>query len=181
MFDLLIWPLNIQGVFVMIITLAMSCFIANKKINSKNISLAFFIVGAMVAYFDFLTFPLLSFLMPLIIYNFFNKEENKKELFLQLIKNMFSWGIGYVAIWASKWILIDIIYQDEMVLHAIYQTIYRTGVAENRLPLGQMIVGAVLNNLASSYAIIILMFLFFIFVISIIVFDIKGNFKKYLI
>ena len=181
MFDLLIWPLNIQGVFVMIITLAMSCFIANKKINSKNISLAFFIVGAMVAYFDFLTFPLLSFLMPLIIYNFFNKEENKKELFLQLIKNMFSWGIGYVAIWASKWILIDIIYQDEMVLHAISQTIYRTGVVENRLPLGQMIVGAVLNNLASSYAIIILIFLFFIFVISIIVFDIKGNVKKYLI
>lgn len=180
-FDLLVWPLNIQGVFVMIITLAMSCFIANKKINSKNISLAYFIVGAMVAYFDFLTFPLLSFLMPLIIYNFFNKEENKKELFLQLIKNMFSWGIGYVAIWASKWILIDIIYQDEMVLHAISQTIYRTGVVENRLPLGQMILGAVLNNLASSYAIIILMFLFFIFVISIIVFDIKGNVKKYLI
>lgn len=180
-FDIVFWHLNIQGVFVMIITLSMACLIANKKINSNNITFAYFIVGALIAYLDFLTFPLLSFLLPLVIYTLFNKEDNKKDLYTLLIKNMFSWGIGYLAIWASKWMLIDVIYQEGMIDHAITQVIYRTGIAENRMPFGQMVLGGILNNLASSFAIIILVFIFYLFVISVIVFDTKGNIKKYIL
>ena len=180
-FDIVFWHLNIQGVFVMIITLSMACLIANKKINSNNITFAYFIVGALIAYLDFLTFPLLSFLLPLVIYTLFNKEDNKKDLYTLLIKNMFLWGIGYLAIWASKWMLIDVIYQEGMIDHAITQVIYRTGIAENRMPFGQMVLGGILNNLASSFAIIILVFIFYLFVISVIVFDTKGNIKKYIL
>ena len=87
--DLFIWVYTIQGMYVKIIGLLLSIFIANKKVNEKNINMWLFISGGLTAYFDFLTTPLISVLLPIITYTAVNNEKKttlKEEIF-KLFKN----------------------------------------------------------------------------------------------
>lgn len=126
--DLLAWITTIQGILVMIIATVTSVFIANGKINNKNMNLLLFISGALTAYFDFLTTPLITFLLPIITYKMINIEETtiKKEL-ISFIKNGFSWGVGYLGFWTSKWIITDLILDTEIIKLSLEQILYRIG------------------------------------------------------
>lgn len=126
--DLFVWIYTIQGMYVMIIAVAISVFIANKKINEKNINIWLFISGALTAYFDFLTTPLVSILLPIIVYTSVNNNEtNIKKEIIRLIKNLFAWGFGYFGLWAAKWIIADILYNMETIILSIVQIYYRMG------------------------------------------------------
>lgn len=116
----------IQGKYVIIIALLISIFIANKKINSKNLNVWLFISGGLTAYFDFLTTPLISLLLPIIIYAAVNKEDTtlKKEI-IKIIKNFVAWGIGYFALWATKWIISDLFYGTDIIKVSLIQIYYR--------------------------------------------------------
>ena len=76
MIDLITWSYNVQGMFVMLISLIASCLVAGGKINSKNLSYSLFVIGMFTAYLDFLTVPFVTCLMPIIINNLV-KEDNE--------------------------------------------------------------------------------------------------------
>lgn len=127
--DLFTWSFVVQGMFVMIIAVAISIFIANKKINEKNINLWLFISGALTAYFDFLTTPLVSVLLPIIIYSAVNNIETttfKKEC-IRIIKNLIAWSFGYLGIWSAKWIIADLLYDMDIIKLSLVQIHYRIG------------------------------------------------------
>lgn len=126
--DLFVWVYTIQGMFVMIIAVAISVFIANKKINEKNLNTWLFISGALTAYFDFLTTPLVSVLLPLIVYTAVNNYETSiKKEFIKLIQNLVAWGFGYFGLWAAKWIIADLLYNMEIIVLSFVQIYYRMG------------------------------------------------------
>lgn len=116
----------LQGKYVTIIALLVSIFIAKKKINSKNLNVWLFISGALTAYFDFLTTPLLSLLLPIVIYTAIYKDNNsfKKEI-IKMIKCFIAWGIGYLGLWATKWIISDLLYGTDIIKVSFTQIYYR--------------------------------------------------------
>ncbi len=124
--DLFVWTYTIQGKFVVIIALLISIFIANKKINNKNLNIWLFISGALTAYFDLLTTPILSALLPIIVYTAVNNEEIKlKEQLIKIIKNLIAWGTGYFGLWATKWVISDLLFGTDIIKVSITQIYYR--------------------------------------------------------
>ena len=124
--DLFVWINTIQGRFVMLIGLIVSIFIANKKINEKNINFWLFISGALTAYFDFLTTPLVSILLPIIIYTAVNKKElTLKNEIIKITQNFIAWGFGYFGLWATKWVIADLLYDMEIIKLSFSQIFHR--------------------------------------------------------
>lgn len=116
----------LQGKYVTIIAFLISIFVANRKINDKNLNIWLFISGAMTAFLDFLTTPLLSLLLPIIIYSAVNTEKTtlKKEM-IKIIKNFLAWGFGYLGLWATKWVISDLLYDTDIIKVSLTQIYYR--------------------------------------------------------
>lgn len=81
----------------------------HEKLLIKHRYQYFFLIGGMVtAYFDFLTYPLVTLGFPLCVALYLNKttwKDNLKKLILFSIE----WGVGYVGLWGMKWLLTDIL------------------------------------------------------------------------
>ena len=163
--DFFVWNYVIQGMFVMIIALLISIFIANKKINDKNLNMWLFISGALTVYLDFLTTPLVSILLPIIVYTAVNNSEetNTKKVIIRLIKNLIAWGSGYLGIWFAKWIIADILYDMDIVKLSFIQIYYRMGGIREfdceNIPLYGL-----LNNLINSLNYLVVSIYSFLFI-----------------
>lgn len=133
-FDLFAWITTIQGILVMIISVVFSFLIANGKINNKNINIFLFISGALTAYLDFFTTPLMAFLLPVITYKLVNLEEEKivKEL-INIIKNGISWLFGYLGLWFMKWAITDIVLDTDIIKLSFEQIILRIGIGGKKV------------------------------------------------
>ena len=124
--DLFVWIYTLHGRYVVIVALLISIFIANKKINEKNINIWLFVSGALTAYFDLLTTPIFSALLPIVIYTAVNtKDTTIKSEIIRLIKNFAAWGIGYLGLWATKWVISDLLYDTEIIKVSLTQIYYR--------------------------------------------------------
>lgn len=153
--DIFVWVYTIQGMFVMIIAVLVSIFIANKKIDEKNINIWLFISGALTAYLDFLTTPLVSLLLPIIIYTATNNKETTFKIeCLSLIKNSFAWGFGYFGLWAAKWIIADLLYGMEIILLSFVQIYYRMG-GIREFNIGNVGLHGLLRNIVNSINILV--------------------------
>lgn len=99
----------------------------------KNIYLPMFIIGMIVSFVDFLTVPIISLGLPLTVY-FLIMQKNKKYTVKETIKIIvivsINWGLGYLLTWVMKWIIVDVLYNKDLIATAIGQVIYRT-VEEN--------------------------------------------------
>lgn len=93
-------------------------------------SLYFFMLGLCTSYFDFLTFPLLTLGMPLVILGLLRRDENAKEIGGYFLKEIvfysMLWGVGYAGMWVSKWILGSLLTSRNIIQDAISQVILRT-------------------------------------------------------
>lgn len=68
----------------------------------------FLMTGILVAYFDFLTYPVVTLGFPLCVYFLIKKEGKLKESVVRMAAYSASWALGYVSMWAMKWILADV-------------------------------------------------------------------------
>ncbi len=92
------------------------------KLYDKGVYYLFFlIVGMATAYFDFLTYPLVTLGYPLCVYLYFHGT-NLKEQLGKAILFCSEWGVGYVSMWASKWVLSDLL-SDSSTIKDAFSTI----------------------------------------------------------
>lgn len=88
-------------------------------LSISRFGLFLFIVGGLTSYFDFLTTPVLTFGFPCVFALMLRKNLPDWKF---IIVCGFMWCLGYVSIWASKWILsgllasVDIIEQTRDAL-----------------------------------------------------------------
>lgn len=68
----------------------------------------FFVTGILAAYFDFLTYPVVTLGFPLCVYFLRKRYVPWKENVIQFMACSASWALGYLAMWASKWVLADL-------------------------------------------------------------------------
>ena len=85
----------------------------------------FFIVGCATSYFDFLTYPIIGYGVPMILLISFYPSDIKKE-FLNLIKTGLAWCFGYIGMWAGKWVLGTVLTDENILQQAIERIWYRS-------------------------------------------------------
>lgn len=133
--DLLTWITTIQGMFVMILAVIISIIMTIQKCrNNKKDNLLLFITGGLTAYFDFLTTPIVSCLLPIVILNTINKDTNTyKEVIKKMIIQLISWFSGYILIWGAKWIIVDLTRETNIIQLSIKQILYRIGIESKHI------------------------------------------------
>ena len=88
-----------------------------------------FITGMLTSYVDFLTAPIITLGVPLSIYFLIiqkKREIKLKEAIKILIIASINWGLGYVLTWFTKWVIVDICYDKNLIKTALEQVLYRT-------------------------------------------------------
>ena len=97
------------------LVMMISSIILLKKIKKiKNLYLFIFIIACITNYVDYLTVPLITLAIPLILYITYKQKENSNlqyKYFIKIIiKSSIIWLLGYALTWFSKWVIYDILY-----------------------------------------------------------------------
>jgi len=107
--NIIILPINMQlaCVFLMsFLSILFVLYIYNKRRSYTY--LAFFIIGMITMFFDFYTYPILTYGFPAIaLVALIDKEGNMslKGIFKLVFLCLLTWGLGYVLAWIGKIIL----------------------------------------------------------------------------
>ncbi len=129
----------------------------------------FFIIGMATAYFDFLTYPLVTLGFPLCVYLYVNDFSWKNNI-KKIVAYSVSWGGGYVGLWAVKWLLTDLLVGGNTIKDAMDRVLKRTGIeTENSEVFGFMEVVA--NNLSAytNWAFVVIILAIVVSVIVILI------------
>ena len=86
--------------------------------DMRKWDIAFLITGCATSYFDLLTFPVLSWGVPLAAWLYLCQEDDPKKNILNEIELSFCWGMGYASMWASKWVLASLITGENVLTNA---------------------------------------------------------------
>lgn len=91
----------------------------------------FLLCGMASAYFDLLTYPLVTLGFPLCVCLYLDKGTWKEGL-KKLVGYSAEWGIGYLGLWALKWGLTDLMAGGRTVADALDTILTRTGSASGQ-------------------------------------------------
>lgn len=112
-----------------IITLAamLIMLLCHDRLEKEKVYPEFFLlIGIMVGYFDFLTYPVVTLGFPLCTYFLLKGGEVLKENLGRMIGYSASWGIGYAGMWGMKWIIADLTLHTGTIKDAAWSIIGRT-------------------------------------------------------
>lgn len=130
------------------------------RLSEKKLYPVFFLtIGAFTAYNDFLTYPLVTLVFPLVITIFLINETTYGNRIKNIIVFSFEWGLGYFSMWGAKWVLADLLVDTNTIHDALSTLSARTSSAEGIGRLGGFFKVLKLNALPYAnwgYLIIIL-------------------------
>jgi hypothetical protein len=96
--------------------------------EKKYFHLFYCFVGIITCYFDFLTYPIVSFGFLMILQIIIERKQVKTVL--QQCKELVEYGIfwigGYIGIWGFKWVIATIVLQKNIIKDAILEVLYRS-------------------------------------------------------
>lgn len=120
---------SLQGSFVFFIMIISSIIILKRYDKIKSFPFLFFIIGMLTNFFDFLTVPILTLGVPMMVYFLIENKEREfsiKEYIAKIASLSIAWLIGYAVTWLTKWILLDLIYGKNIFNVVLEQISYRT-------------------------------------------------------
>lgn len=94
----------------------------------------FIIVGIATSYMDFLTYPVVTLVMPLCVFLVLDREEMRgiKQRIAEWIWLCLSWAYGYIGMWGMKWLVAEITLQTGTLRNAAWSVITRTEPLDGR-------------------------------------------------
>ena len=98
-----------------------------KKMPQTNICYIFLGIGMATSYVDFLTYPFVSLGIPLVIWLALDEESNIRKKIIRTIWNSAFWCMGYVGMWAGKWLLGSILLPESGSLTVALESIAYRG------------------------------------------------------
>lgn len=141
------------------LVMMISSIILLKRIDKlKNLYLYIFIISCITNFVDYLTVPLITLAIPLLLYILYKQKNNKqldyKYYLILILKSSFVWIVGYGVTWLSKWIIYDLIYNEGLIKSAINQVIYRSESYNKykNITIQEMIGILIFNNLEYAIA-----------------------------
>jgi len=176
---------SLESAPVFLVMMILSIILLKRITKIKNLYLYIFIIACITNFVDYLTVPLITLAIPLILYiKYKQKEKNNlqsKDFIKIIIKASFVWLIGYALTWFSKWLIYDILYNQNLIKSAISQVLYRTEstVSFKTTKISDVIGSFVLENII--YSVIIGNFAIFFLLLNMRKYKIKlRNKKEYL-
>lgn len=167
-------PMSLQYSPVMIITLIETIIILtkyNEEFIKKKAIPMFIIFGAITAYMDLLTYPLITLGIPLIIIMLLDLKQNKYSLKQELkliLKLSIAWGLSYAMLHILKWIITSIILNENVINIAVDQLKYRLNIDGNTHFNKMTVIQTNVDIYFSKYVKVLLIIYTFIWVITMI-------------
>ncbi|MBP5687568.1 MAG: hypothetical protein J6X22_02870 [Muribaculaceae bacterium] len=152
-----------------IMLIATTVVLLRNQSNYKG-SIIFITIGACTAFIDLLTTPIITLGVPLACFIVYNQPKRKMRT-ISLMS--LAWVIGYVTLWASKWVIATIITGENVIANALgtaqFRTIGNGSYFDAMKPIGSILSMLGKYNITSSKvivsAIIIIAILAMIFII----------------
>ncbi len=115
-----------SSIYIVTLTAIIFMLKKNNRLFGEDLYNYFFAaIGIIVAFTDFLTYPIFSVALPLTVFYLLNRRELLKKNLAHVLKLMtgllFSWGVGYVGMWSGKWLVAQILTGHETFTDALHQ------------------------------------------------------------
>lgn len=81
-------------------------YIPKQKWTMRTLPVFFMLCGMTVCYVDYLTYPIVTFGMPIVLVTLMLPEQSAKREWHRLAVCGLCWALGYFGIWAGKWLLV---------------------------------------------------------------------------
>lgn len=141
--------------YIMLITSIIAILIEKK--GNKHLYILFFISGILTCFFDFLTTEIITVLVPVLLVLLIRKEDNRlanfKEGFIFVFVSCILWGLSYVAMWLTKWVLASIILNINAIEYVKENAMLRINGLQGLSSKKDMYIGALYNNFHCLYPI----------------------------
>ncbi|MBR3050389.1 MAG: hypothetical protein IKG61_02925, partial [Selenomonadaceae bacterium] len=113
-----------SSIYIVTLTAIIFMLKKNNRLFGEDLYNYFFAaIGIIVAFTDFLTYPIFSVALPLTVFYLLNRRELLKKNLAHVLKLMtgllFSWGVGYVGMWSGKWLVAQILTGHETFTDAL--------------------------------------------------------------
>ena len=95
------------------------------NVSVRKTSLVLFSGGIALAFFDLLTYPLITFGVPAALFFLMHNEKSFKTEILDLVKIGLAWLVGYAGMWFGKWTIGSVILQKNLFSDAIRKLFFR--------------------------------------------------------
>lgn len=129
---------SMQYSWVFLIAAAASIYIL-KKYPAMDGKMVFLIIGMCTSFFDFLTYPLFTLGMPLVVVLLcMAVSGEERDAVKAVVLNSVFWGVGYFGFWVEKWILGTLLTEENIFAEAFGSIIERTGRNVVDQPIGYM-------------------------------------------
>ena len=143
--NVFVLSLGLSDVYDMIIAMLASITLLVLIDVQEGAGIYFFIFGCLTAFIDLLTIPLVTLCLPLYtfficrhrLYGKYEEKELKQKILTELgtfVVLCYSWTMGYVLTWATKWIITEAFFNRKTISSALEQIRYRS--ADGKLPYG---------------------------------------------
>lgn len=111
--------LSLSICFYIMASLLIIQLVWHEKLMAKKWYPYLFLLGGMAtAYFDFLTYPLVTLGFPLTVALYLERDTWKASL-SRLVHLCIEWGVGYGGMWGMKWIITDMLTQGSTIQDAL--------------------------------------------------------------
>ena len=125
---------SINEILIFLVAFIASIILLLRYSKMKHTGIFFFIVGSVSSFIDLLTAPLVTLGFTAITYFLLmQKEEEKasiKKYILEILKIGIAWVLGYGITWASKWIIVELVYGRPIISQAITQAFFRSDIPQ---------------------------------------------------
>lgn len=93
----------------------------------ENLPLYFWIIGILICYFDYFTWPLVTLGIPLVIATLL-KKDSVKNSFTNILFCGLSWLLGYALMWLMKFSIGSLIVNKNLFIDGFQQIAYRSSL-----------------------------------------------------
>ncbi len=169
-----IWyvPLCLEYTWMFLVMLAASIISVRLTLNLQweKLCLSFMVTGMIAAYVDFLTTETLTLLIPQLLILRIQSRQGMDVNWRFTMKTCFLWGVGFVGMWISKWVLASI-FLSQNVMPYVTGHIERRLAGNVGLTTWEYIYQAIIKNLKCLFPYeyglsgAVLVFVFFVFVV----------------
>lgn len=120
--------LQFSSVFYIAFGACLLIILFHKHFEKKGYPYFFIVVGAATSYFDLLTYPMLTLILPLVVVLAMQNDKNRKLVasLVSLVKCGVAWGVGFLGMWFGKWCIASLLTGADYISQSLSQIATRT-------------------------------------------------------
>ena len=125
--NLWVVPFCLEYYWMFALALAVSIIIVSTD-KSDGLGLFFMVVGIVTAFLDFLTTETLTLTLPLILAVRMRQKAGRQADIKFIVSNALLWLVGYVGMWASKWVISACVLRENVLPYLVDLMEYHLGM-----------------------------------------------------